>query len=27
VYQLKFAGDRMIWVDPKGTRMELTRVQ
>lgn len=27
VYQLKFTGDRMIWVDPKGTRMELTRVQ
>ena len=27
VYQLEFAGDRMIWVDPKGTRMELTRVQ
>ena len=27
VYQVEFAGDRMIWQDPSGTRMELTRVQ
>lgn len=25
VYQVEFAGDRMIWTDPNGTRMELTR--
>ena len=27
VYQVEFTGDRMIWNDPNGTRMELTRVQ
>ena len=27
VYQVEFAGDRMIWQDPNGTRMELTRVK
>lgn len=27
VYQVEFADDRMIWKDPNGTRMELTRVQ